>query len=145
MRKTLEGKRRFVNGRRGSFQLLFSVAYLLIGLSYVLVAPTPTRYQALGWVGEWFIPFLGYLWIVPGLIGLAGVSKPRGADWFSFSALSFAPMAFGALFAIGALFGAPLSGIMSMLIYWVIGAGVLVVSGMSGDGDRCARRPPNDT
>ena len=140
MRKTLEGQRRFVNGRRGSFQLIFAFVYLIIGAALLLTPTTPSRQAALGWVGP-FVPHLGYIWIAAAVLALTAMHRPRGNDAYGFAALTFTPLVFSGIFLVGMVFGAPLNGITSVVVYWLLGAAVMVVSGMQGDHDRCARKP----
>jgi FtsH-binding integral membrane protein len=142
MRKLLDGPHRLINGRRGTFQLLFAFVYLILGASFLLAAPSPTRQAALGWLGV-LVPHLGYIWIIAALAALTAVHKARGDDSYSYAALTFAPLIFGGLFLIGMFLGAPLTGAISVATYWLIGAAVMVVSGMSGENDRCARNPPD--
>lgn len=144
MRKTLQGKRRIINGRRGSFQLLFALVYLVLGASFILTEPLPSRVLALAWLGE-FVPYVGYVWVVGAVLAMTGMHLPRGRDSYSFSALAFAPLLFGGFFLIGMFFGAPLvNGLVSTAVYWLIGATVMVVSGMQGEHDRCARTPTHE-
>ncbi|MDF9748619.1 hypothetical protein [Arthrobacter sp. ES3-54] len=142
MRKTLAGQRRIINGRRGSFQLLFAFVYLILGASFLLASPSPSRQAALGWLGV-LVPHLGYIWIIAAILALTAVHKARGDDSYSYAALTFAPIIFGGLFLIGIALGAPATGFISTATYWLLGAAVMVVSGMSGDNDRCARTPPD--
>jgi hypothetical protein len=141
MRKLLDGPRRFINGRRGTFQLLFAFVYVIIGATLVLAEPTPSRLASLGWLGD-LVPYVGYIWWIAAAVALTGVHKDRGDDSHSYAALTFTPIVFGGLFLIGLPFGGPLiSGVTSVVIYWLIGFAVMVVSGMQGDNDRCTRTP----
>lgn len=142
MRKTLQGKRRIINGRRGTFQLLFAFVYALLGASFLLAEPSPARQAALGWLGP-LVPHLGYIWVVAAIAALTAVHKPRGDDSYSYAGLTFAPLIFGGLFLIGLFLGAPMTGAITVATYWLLGAAVMVVSGMSGDNDRCARNLPH--
>jgi len=139
MRKTLDGQRRFVNGRRGSFQFLFAFVYLIIGAALLFTEVTPARQAALGWLGA-AVPYVGYAWVLAAVLALTAMHRPRGHDSYGFAALTFTPLVFSGLFFVGIVFGAPLSGITSVVVYWLLGAAVMVVSGMQGDNDRCARK-----
>ena len=143
MRKTLAGQRRIINGRRGSFQLLFAFVYLILGWSFLIAAPSAGRQAALGWMGG-LVPHLGYIWLVAAVLALTAVHKARGDDSYSYAALTFAPIVFGGLFLIGIVLGAPITGLISTVTYWLLGAAVMVVSGMQGDNDRCARTPTHE-
>jgi len=143
MRNTLEGKRRILNGRRGTFQLLFAFVYLILGASFLLAAPSPSRQAALGWLGV-LVPHLGYVWVIAAILAFTAAHKARGDDSYSYAALTFAPIIFGGFFLLGVIFGAPATGLISTATHWLIGAAVMVVSGMQGDNDRCARTTPHE-
>lgn len=138
MRKTLNAQR-LVNGRRGSFQLLFGIFYLFVGYSYLFAEASPTRRVALAWVGE-YGNLLGLVWILAAVAAFIGCIKPRGRDSYAFAALSGAPMAFGVLYLIGVLAGAPAQGLFTVCVFLLISGSVAIVAGMQGDHDRCARK-----
>ena len=130
-----------INGRRGVFQLLFSVVYLVIGTSFLLIPHTPSRLEALRWLIE-ILPLWPFasLWLAAGLTGVLSAFLCRPKDWVGFFALTLVPSVWGFLFLIGVLFaGAPLLGIVSTAIYWLLAAAMMVVSGMQGPNDRDAR------
>lgn len=139
MRKTLNAQR-LVNGRRGLFQLLFGTVYLFIGYSYLFADASPARRVALAWIGEYGNLF-GLVWIVAAALSFVGCVRPRGKDACSFAALSGAPMAFGFLYLIGVLAGAPIQGLFTVFIFLLISGAVAIVAGMQGDHDRCIRKP----
>jgi len=139
MRKTLNAQR-LVNGRRGLFQLLFGAVYLFIGYSYLFADASPARRVALAWIGE-YGNLLGLVWIVAAVLSFVGCVRPRGRDACSFAALSGAPMAFGFLYLIGVLAGAPIQGLFTVFIFLLISGAVAIVAGMQGDHDRCIRKP----
>ena len=139
MRKTLNAQR-LVNGRRGLFQLLFGAVYLFIGYSYLFADASPARRVALAWIGE-YGNLLGLVWIVAAVLSFVGCVRPRGRDACSFAALSGAPMAFGFLYLIGVLAGAPVQGLFTVFIFLLISGAVAIVAGMQGDHDRCIRKP----
>lgn len=138
MRKTLNAQR-LVNGRRGSFQLLFGSVYAFMGYSYLFMEASPVRRVALAWVGE-HGNLLGLVWLLAAITAFIGCVKPRGKDSFAFAALSGAPMAFGVLYLIGILAGAPIQGLFTVFIFLLISGSVAIVAGMQGDHDRCARK-----
>jgi len=138
MRKTLNAQR-LVNGRRGLFQLLFGTVYLFIGYSYLFADASPARRVALAWIGE-YGNLLGLVWIIAAVLAFFGCVRARGKDSYSFAALSGAPMAFGFLYLIGVLAGAPIQGLFTTFIFLLISGAVAIVAGMQGDHDRCIRK-----
>lgn len=128
-----------INGRRGVFQLLFSVVYLVIGASFFLLPSAPSRDAALSWITQLHLPTqaLACLWIAAALIGLVSAFLPRPDDWRGFAALTLASAVWGFLYLIGAVFfGAPALGIVSTFVYWLLASIVIVVSNMQGPKDR---------
>ena len=132
-----------LNGRRGAFQLLFSAVYFVIGLSFVLLPTSSSRAEALAWLSVIHMPVepFAFAWIAAALVGFVSAFLCRPADWRGFAALTLAPALWGALFLAGSLFfGAPLMGVVSGILYWLLGATAMVVSNMSGPNDRDSRR-----
>jgi hypothetical protein len=129
-----------INGRRGVFQLLFAVVYLVIGASFLLIPTTPSRAEALRWLIE-LMPLWPFacLWLAAGLTGAVSAFYCRPRDWVGFFALTLVPAIWGFLFLIGVFFGAPPLGIVSTAIYWLLAAAMMVVAGMQGPHDRDTR------
>lgn len=128
-----------VNGRRGVFQLLFSVVYLVLGISFLVLPGSSSRAEALAWMALWNIPLQPFacVWIAAALVGVVSAFLCRPSDWRGFAALTLAPAAWGFLFLIGvALFAAPALGVVTTFIYWLLAATVMVVSDMQGPHDR---------
>ena len=130
-----------VNGRRGVFQLLFSAVYLVIGASFLLLPGSQSRAEALRWLTQ-LLPLEPFacLWIAAGVVGVVSAFYCRPKDWVGFFALTLAPAMWGFLFLIGVVFtGAPLLGLVSTGVYWLLAAAPMVVSGMQGPNDRDTR------
>ena len=128
-----------INGRRGVFQLLFSVVYLVLGISFFALPGTPSRDAALNWMTQLHIPLQPFacLWIAAALIGLVSAFLPRPSDWRGFAALTLASAVWGFLFLIGVAFAAaPALGIVTTFVYWLLASIVMVVSDMQGPNDR---------
>lgn len=128
-----------INGRRGVLQLLFSVVYLVLGISFFVLPASASRADALQWLTQLHIPIQPFacLWIAAALIGLVSAFLPRPDDWRGFAALTLAPAAWGFLFLIGAVFfGAPALGVITTFIYWLLASIVMVASDMQGPRDR---------
>jgi hypothetical protein len=139
---------RFVNGRRGAFQALFAAAYLALGASYAFLPSSPGRAQALAYLPD-FIPLniLGLIWLVAGVFGVVGATRPRPKDEWSFMVLTLAPTVWGCLYLAASFTGTSAQGWVTSVLYWCIAGAVMVVSGMTGDNDRderCTRVVRND-
>lgn len=132
-----------LNGRRGAFQLLFSAVYLVIGLSFVLLPASSSRAEALAWLNVIHLPVepFAFAWVAAALVGFVSAFLCRPSDWRGFAALTLAPALWGALFFVGAVFcGAPILGLVTCAVYWLLAATAMVVSDMSGPNDRDHRR-----
>lgn len=128
----------WVNGRRGAFQLLFGLVYGCLGMT---AAASPKWNGALEWLAPFAAPWcLGLLWAAAASLALIGAFLPRPKDALSFAALAGAPIFTGFLFVIGAMVGpVPAAAGYGIIVYWGLGAAVMVVSGMTGDSDRDER------
>lgn len=129
-----------VNGRRGAFLLLFSLTYLMIGLSYVTNPETDFRAASFSWLTE-FVPlnYLATIWLVSAGVGIHAAFRPRPNDKHGFQALAAVPAAWGTLFFVGGLAGVPESWVYAGIYYMFAGI-PMVVSGMQGGADRDRRR-----
>lgn len=124
-----------INGRRGAFQLLFGIVYGSLALTMLRRFPT-----SLAWLEE-YVPHwpLAVVWIIPAAAAIAGAFLPRPKDAFSFVFLAAAPIFTGFLFLIGAFVAPEVTSPYGLIVYWALGAAVMVVSGMTGDKDRDER------
>lgn len=127
-----------INGRRGVLQLLFSVVYLALGISFFMLPSSASRAEALAYLTQ-HVPIQPFacIWIVAAFIGFVSAFLCRPSDWRGFAALTLAPAIWGFLFLIGVIFaGAPLIGIVTTFVYWLLAAIVMVASDMQGPNDR---------
>lgn len=133
----MKPNRRGINGRRGAFQLVESVVYLIVGTGFMLAPATPTREKSFGWLTshiplEWFAA----LWILAGAIAIWSAFRPRPKDAPGFMALVAAPGVWAVLYFLSAaITNAPLNAVQGA-IYGALGALPLIVAGMTGPKDR---------
>jgi hypothetical protein len=136
-----------INGRRGGFQFLFGIAYVMLAIGW---ARQDTPPGALAWIPAW-IPAAAQLhplfptrlaavaWAVAGGTALVGAFLPRPKDRFSFQALTFIPVLWGLFNALSFLAGDLENGLIAAVVYLVMGGAVMIVSGMSGVNERDLR------
>lgn len=125
-----------INGRRGAFQLLFGVVYACLALAISRKWPT-----SLEWMGEYMSHLvLAAVWAGPAVVALVSAFLPRPKDALSFALLAGAPILSGFLFLIAFLKEPESSSPYGLIVYWALGAAVMVVSGMTGDSDRDERK-----
>jgi hypothetical protein len=126
-----------INGRRGAFQIVLGVVYLVVGSSFFFMPGTPSREETFRWLTA-YVP-LGWfasLWIVAGCVALVCAFLPRPRDAAGFIALAFAPGIWVGLFTIGAFMSGSVLALVSAIIYGTFGAIPIIVSGMEGPRDR---------
>ncbi|MGK3957901.1 hypothetical protein ACLKOZ_17115 [Arthrobacter sp. R4] len=125
-----------INGRRGAFQLLFGIVYGCLALAMSRKWPT-----SLEWMGEYMSHHvLVACWAIPTVAAFVGMFLPRPKDALSFALLTTAPILNGFLFIIGAFVAPEVTSPYGLIVYWALGAAVMVVSGMTGDRDRDERK-----
>lgn len=130
-----------INGRRGAFQVLFSLTYVMLGLSYLTNQENDFRAASFGWITE-FVPLhlLAGVWVVAATVGLVSAVHPRPTDRHGFQALTAAPAFWGSMFFIGGLSGVT-EGFVYAGIYWTFAGVPMIVAGMQGGSDRDLRLP----
>jgi hypothetical protein len=132
-----------LNGRRGAFQLLFGLAYLLLAAGYMLQQEPAAPFA---WIRVYF-PALEFppliftkggavLWAAAGTAAIIGAFLPRPKDRFPFQALTFIPVLWGLLSAVSFFAGTYRNGLVGCVLYLAIGGAVMIVSGMAGPHDR---------
>lgn len=125
-----------INGRRGAFQLLFGIVYGCLALAISRKWPT-----SLEWMDAYMSHFvLVAVWAIPAVVALASAFLPRPKDALSFGLLAGAPILSGCLFLMAAFVEPERSSPYGLIVYWALGAAVMVVSGMTGDTDRDERK-----
>lgn len=127
-----------INGRRGAFQILLGTVFGMLATSLFITKDYPS---SAAWL-ETFIPnpaTLGIVWMVPAIAAYIGAFQPRPRDWFSFFALTLAPMIWGSLSFIGGFIAPTGTTPLAIIMYWCLAGTVMVVSGMTGDRDRDER------
>lgn len=130
-----------VNGRRGAFQVVMGIVYLVVGASFFFMPAAPSREQAFAWLTP-YIP-LGWfasLWIIAAGVALVCAFLPRPRDAAGFIALVFAPGIWVGLFLAAAIMTGSALATVSAVVYGAFGAVPLIVSGMQGPRDRDARK-----
>jgi hypothetical protein len=126
-----------INGRRGAFQIVMGVVYLVVGSSFFWAPANPQREETFRWLTQYVsLGWFATLWIIAALVALVCAFMPRPKDAPGFIAMVFAPGIWFGLFALGACFtGNPLA-LVSGIVYGAFGAIPLIVSGMEGPKDR---------
>lgn len=118
-----------LNGRRGTFLLIFGTIYVAIGLSYIFPAQDSPVRRALAWmpVPLWVC---GLAWLAAGLAALVAAVLPMPQDRFGFEALAGVASGWVIANLISWALGLAPRGWVSALLCALIAAAVLTVSGM---------------
>ncbi|QDK01906.1 membrane protein [Arthrobacter phage Vibaki] len=128
------------NGRRGAFQIVMGVVYLVVGSSFFFLPATPSREVTFAWLTA-HIP-LGWfaaLWIIAAAAALVCAFLPRPRDAAGFVSLVAAPGIWAVLFFLSAAINDSPFTAVSGVIYGAFGVLPLIVAGMSGPKDRDLR------
>lgn len=131
---------RHIDGHRGSFLLVGGLAYIPIGLSY-LITLTRSRQAGFAWLPEFLTPsLLGWVWLLAGATAVAVAFTSRAhPKWerHGFSALITPPVLWSLIFLIAWLHhlipalpatGHP-TGYLSVISYGLMAGWVGVASG----------------
>jgi hypothetical protein len=126
-----------VNGRRGTFLLLWALVYAILAWSSLMSGRIPS---SLAWLGQ-YVPgeVLGTVWGVPVIFAIFGAFRPRPRDAFGFAALTAAPVLWSGLYLIGFFITKEVTSVVGIALYMGIAVMVMVVSGMEGATDRADR------
>lgn len=127
----LINRKRVKISRRDSFLVLFGVAYLLVGYSYLSIPPLykPLLHAQFRLALDFApIEFYGWLWIAAGALCIAGGAVHR-YDSFGFAAGVAMPLIWSCACWAAALDGVPRAWVSGVL-YAVFGLAVWIVSGM---------------
>ena len=121
-----------LDGKRGAFLFVGGLAYLFIGLSY-LVAPTAGRQAAFSWLPEMLTPqLLGWVWVVGGA-GVAVVSlisrAHRCTEPPAFGVLMLCPALWVVIFAVSSIVGVHPTGWVSSIAYGLMAMWVWIAAG----------------
>lgn len=121
-----------LDGKRGAFLLVGGIAYLFIGLSYV-VTSTPSREAAFQWLPQVLTPgLLGYLWVMCGVwTAVVALVSRHHERWenAAFASLMLCPMSWVVIYTGASVFGTHPHGWVSAVAYGLMATWVWVVSG----------------
>lgn len=126
-----------INGRRGSFLLLWGVIYILMGLSYFISGRVP---PALNWISALIEPeLLGFLWVIPAVFAIMGSCRQRPADAYAWAALVTAPVIWACLYVIGSIITGEFTAALGIIIFAGLAGTFGIVAGMEGTSDLAER------
>lgn len=134
------GHRPRVNGRRGAFQLVFGLVYVIVGTGYFLRSNTALRDVYFFWMPAELLAAFAALWIVAGAVALVSAFLPRPRDAAGYMALVIAPGIWLGLFILASAFTGSPAAIMQSSLYAMFAVAPIIVSGMQGPEDRDHRR-----
>jgi hypothetical protein len=130
-----------VNGRRGSFLILFGLIYVAVGLSYIYAPNDSPVRQSMAWLPHLTdLTFCGGVWATAGLIAGVHAFLPIPKDRFGYMALAATAIAWTVAYMVSWGLGYADRGWVSAVVFAALGAATLVVSGMPNP----VRRSPND-
>ena len=130
-----------VNGRRGSFLILFGLIYVAYGLSLYYATPDAAVRHSMAWLpAQTPLACCGATWALAGVIAGVHAFLPIPRDRFGYMALAATAMAWTVAYLVSWGLGYGERGWVSAIVFAALGAATLVVSGMPNP----VRRRPNE-
>ena len=119
--------------RRHSLVLMVAgLAYVAIGNSYILAAPTEARRRALVIALSWFpIQYWGAIWIMVGVGAIISARWPPVVETWGYVALTGLSAGWSATYLMGIIFkGAPSSGFTQVIVWGLMAFLWWAISGL---------------
>lgn len=131
-----------INGKRGWFLILYSVAFFGFGLSYLQFPETPGRRDTFQFLPLWLpLQWVAVLWWGAAIAAfIAAFLRSPNADRIGFAALVFVLFIWGFIFLATWIAGYTIGGWTSTFTYWTFAALVRHASTWPNPSD--ARRLP---
>lgn len=123
-----------------------AIAYISLGLSYILGPTARTRVAGFKWLPvHWNADELGWIWVLCATVAVAGVIWARTHTWLeplAFGALITPPSAWAFIFLTSWVLGENPSGWMTALIYTLLTAITLHASSWPDPSRKVRPCPP---
>lgn len=123
--------------RHSTVLLVAGLAYVGIGISYILTEPTLARTRALEVASSWWsLEHWGLVFIASGVLAVISARWPPFSQTWGYMVLTGLSTGWGTFYLTGIIFvNAPISGISSVLIWYLIGFMWWAVSGLLNPGE----------
>ena len=130
----------YINGSRGRYLLTSGLIYLMVGLSFIGVTHEDYRARFFGWMWDlWKLEpgiTVGPLWVLAGVMMIAGAWRRRPGDRFAFGAAWAAPSILTFFYFVGFWFTRDPQSLLAIVVYVFFSLMSVIVSGMEGDEER---------
>lgn len=105
--------------------------YVLVGVSYIVAEPTPSRESALRLAIAWMpLSIWGVVWIVVGLLAFLSARWPPTSETWGYTTMTGLAAAWSAFYALGILLGSPAQNVSGVLVWGLVAFMWWAISGL---------------
>lgn len=106
--------------------------YMLVGVSYLIAGANPAREQALALALSWWsLDVWGAIWVLVGGVAVLSARWPPASETWGYTLMTGLSAAWASFYLFGVLlFGAPLQGLSSVLVWALIAFVWWAISGL---------------
>lgn len=106
--------------------------YVLVGVSYIVSRPTPSREASLGIAISWWpLPVWGAIWVVVGLLAILSSRWPPASETWGYTTMTGLSAGWSSFYLFGiVLDGAPAQGFSGVLVWGLVAFMWWAISGL---------------
>ena len=109
--------------------------YILVGISYVISDPTPSREASLAVAIAWWpLPVWGCIWIIVGALAILSSRWPPASETWGYTTMTGLAAGWAGFYLAGVLGGAPMQGISGVLVWGLVAFMWWAISGLVNPG-----------
>lgn len=109
--------------------------YVLVGISYIVSVPTPSREASLAVaIAWWSLPAWGCVWIFVGCLAILSSRWPPASETWGYTAMTGLAAGWAAFYLVGILGGAPKQGFSGVLVWGLVAFMWWAISGLVNPG-----------
>lgn len=109
--------------------------YVLVGISYMVSDPTPSRQSSLQLAISWMpLPAWGGVWILVGLLAILSSRWPPASETWGYTTMTGLAAGWSAFYLVGIALGAPMQGISGVLVWGLVAFMWWAISGLVNPG-----------
>lgn len=111
--------------------------YALVGISYIVSDPTPSREAALKLAIHWMpLPIWGCVWIFTGFLAFLSSRWPPASETWGYTTMTALAAGWAAFYLVGIVFmNAPAQGFSGVLVWGLVAFMWWAISGLVNPGE----------
>jgi hypothetical protein len=111
--------------------------YILVGVSYIVSTPTPSREISLSLALAWMsFPAWGFVWMVVGSLAILSSRWPPASETWGYTTMTGLAAAWSAFYILGiCFFDAPKQGFSGVLVWGLVAFMWWAISGLVNPGN----------